>query len=111
MMSLDPTIVPKRLDRPLFVRRLFDRSNISLVFDQSTGKIYIMDGVSRLVWNSCNGRRTVDDIVSAVRSESSNDPDPNLAIDVDQIESVLSELSERGWLALVSRPLAVRTGV
>ena len=91
--------VPKKRSRPLFVRRLFDGSDESIVFDQSTGKIYHVDGLTRLVWNLCDGRRTWEEIVNALSTPTQRHGGPRSTFTLEEIEDALQALLDSDWVS------------
>ena len=108
-MSFDGEIVPKKCECPLFVRRLYDGSDESIVFDQSKGKIYHVDGLTRLVWNLCDGRKRWEEIVCALTDATRQRRNPPESCSIEDIEDSLQSLLDFGWVALA--PLPVRMSV
>jgi hypothetical protein len=98
-MRFSGDAIPRKLDRPLFVRRLFDGSDVSMVFDQSTSQIYIVDGIARLVWNLCNGRRSVTAILNELNLSHPSEANGSSPT-ADDVELVLVDFSDRGWIVM-----------
>ncbi len=99
--------MPRRKEQALFVRRLFDSSDESLVFDQSTGSLCIISAPTRIVWSLCNGRRTWEEIVEVAMTRTSLDKLElgfnNPEFGEEDLQNSLQALCDKNWVSLEDR--------
>jgi hypothetical protein len=99
-MPFSRDLVPRKRDRSLFVRRLFDGSDVSIVFDQSTAKIYIINPPTRLVWNLCDGRHSWGNIRDILQASVKPDGSSASRFTDRELEETLQALCSRDWVFL-----------
>ena len=77
-----------------------------MVFDQSTGKIYMINEVTRLIWNLSDGRRTWGTILDILHRDNEPGDAGNHAradfADIE-IEEAREALCQKNWLSLETK--------
>lgn len=84
MNDIRPAVMPKARKDRLIIKELPDET---LVYDQVSDNAHCLNNTAALVWKSCDGLRSVDEIKAALASKSGAPVDDNVVwLALEQLE-------------------------
>ena len=84
----------KPIQRKGITHRQLDQTE-TMLYDQETEAIHILNPTAGLVWDLCNGEHTAEDMVAAVKAEFAGTEGRDI---LNEVQKTLDTFAEKGLL-------------